>query len=100
MELPHIGNNCIICNKLDFLPFSCNKCNKKYCMDHRLHGCEKLNNNIMNINKTNNKTNNTKKYKCSQKVCKEKNTISQLCKKCNKYYCIKHRFHDEHKKIN
>lgn len=46
MELPHIGHRCKVsdCKQLDFLPFTCELCNEKYCLDHRkpeLHKCNK-----------------------------------------------------------
>eukprot|EP00117_Sycon_ciliatum_P043309 scpid89746/ scgid4155/ AN1-type zinc finger protein 2B; Arsenite-inducible RNA-associated protein-like protein len=37
MELPSLGTNCAWeeCNQLDFLPFTCDMCNKVFCLDHR-----------------------------------------------------------------
>ncbi|GME91695.1 unnamed protein product [Ambrosiozyma monospora] len=47
-----IGSHCIVCRKLDFLPFKCPKCNVSYCSDHRLdfneHVCK-----VDDIKKTN-----------------------------------------------
>ena len=29
-----IGKNCKICNRIDFLPFYCKKCNANFCKYH------------------------------------------------------------------
>ena len=46
MDLEHtqLGSHCYVknCNQRDFLPFTCNVCNHKYCLDHRTytsHNC-------------------------------------------------------------
>ncbi|PWA02524.1 hypothetical protein BB558_001373 [Smittium angustum] len=45
MELPHVGEHCSNkdCNRLDFLPYKCEYCNKKFCENHwkaNDHSCE------------------------------------------------------------
>lgn len=45
MEFIYLGSHCShpICNQQDFLPFECEGCRKKFCVDHRLkkdHGCQ------------------------------------------------------------
>ena len=40
-----IGAHCAVvdCHKIDFLPFTCDQCSKKHCLDHRTydaHSCE------------------------------------------------------------
>lgn len=83
------------CNIVDFLPFYCRECNKYYCLNHRTycsHNC---------INNPNNRQNKIikkkkKKYICNFPNCNKRGIILSLCNKCNKYYCIKHRFHDLH----
>eukprot|EP00026_Physarum_polycephalum_P020668 Phypoly_transcript_23405.p1 GENE.Phypoly_transcript_23405~~Phypoly_transcript_23405.p1 ORF type:complete len:173 (+),score=21.36 Phypoly_transcript_23405:60-521(+) len=45
MEFTHIGAHCSLpdCKQLDFLPFNCESCHKKFCGDHRKevdHHCE------------------------------------------------------------
>ena len=45
MELPHVGKHCAVCNINDYLPTTCNACNKVFCKDHfeqRKHNCAKL----------------------------------------------------------
>mmetsp|Transcript_29428 Transcript_29428/g.40674 ORF Transcript_29428/g.40674 Transcript_29428/m.40674 type:complete len:147 (+) Transcript_29428:82-522(+) len=43
---PNLGGHCAVsdCSQLDFLPFTCNACKEKFCLDHRgyeAHKCEK-----------------------------------------------------------
>ncbi len=98
MEFSDIGEHCSdpTCKQQDYLPFKCDVCDKYYCLNHRKHGCEDKNNNVIVIN-------NDKKVKlpvCSQKRCKECILVDNICGQCNKNYCIKHRFHGcEEKKI-
>ena len=41
-----IGKHCHYCKQLDFLPFTCPKCNEIFCGDHRLdHSCKQLSKN-------------------------------------------------------
>lgn len=44
-ELPHLGTRCAKkeCRQLDFLPFTCDACGMKYCLEHRsyvAHSCQ------------------------------------------------------------
>ena len=97
MEFSDIGEHCSdpTCKQQDYLPFKCDICNKYYCLNHKNHGCEDKNNNVV-IEK--------KKFNlpvCSQKRCKKYILIDNICGQCHKNYCIKHRFHDcEEKKID
>ncbi|CAB4377286.1 uncharacterized protein OCT59_006162 [Rhizophagus irregularis] len=54
MEFPNIGENCSFkgCSQLDFLPFWCGSCGKKYCLDHRYpnsHECFRWSENEKNV---------------------------------------------------
>lgn len=41
MELPHIGQNCVVCNRNDYLPFKCSHCGRIVCIDHKIrHGSD------------------------------------------------------------
>ena len=47
-KLAYIGKHCSVdyCNMRDFLPFTCRKCRKVVCLEHRslkAHNCEKMN---------------------------------------------------------
>jgi len=118
MEI-NIGKHCSLkeCNQLDFLPFKCNLCKKSFCLEHKTYDSHKC-----PISQENNITKKIKCPLCNKKFyiknkddpdniinshimkgcahvnkCKYKKCNVTLhvisCKKCNKYYCIKHRFH-------
>lgn len=96
MEFSDVGEHCSdpTCKQQDYLPFKCNMCNKYYCLDHRKHGCEDKDNNVIVEEKR------FVSSICSQKRCKEYILVDNICGQCNKNYCIKHRFHGcEEKKI-
>ncbi|XP_048321080.2 zinc finger AN1 and C2H2 domain-containing stress-associated protein 13 [Ziziphus jujuba] len=45
-EFPDLGKHCTVedCKQIDFLPFSCDRCNKVFCLEHRSyikHSCPK-----------------------------------------------------------
>lgn len=42
-ELPHLGTRCAHaeCRQLDFLPFTCDACEKVYCLEHRTYRAHK-----------------------------------------------------------
>ncbi|XP_047179533.1 zinc finger AN1 and C2H2 domain-containing stress-associated protein 16-like [Vigna umbellata] len=47
-EFPNLGNHCSVsdCRQLDFLPFTCDRCDQIYCLEHRgyiEHKCTKPN---------------------------------------------------------
>eukprot|EP01112_Ceratiomyxa_fruticulosa_P017432 TRINITY_DN5428_c0_g1_i1.p1 TRINITY_DN5428_c0_g1~~TRINITY_DN5428_c0_g1_i1.p1 ORF type:complete len:168 (+),score=25.73 TRINITY_DN5428_c0_g1_i1:157-660(+) len=43
MEFPELDTHCGFdeCKQLDFLPFECNRCNGKFCLDHRTYNDHK-----------------------------------------------------------
>ena len=87
-----IGKYCHYCRQLDFLPFKCNKCKQFYCLRHypsNKHNCLVIKNSP--------KKKQTHAIKCNLISCRKKTMTPYLCKKCNKYYCLKHRFHNLHK---
>ena len=98
----NIGNHCehSSCNTLDFLPFKCDFCKKYFCEYHapaHVHSCneylEFLDNSIIKSTEDRNKY---------TKCCAMPNCIvtgiSNIvrCSKCNKNYCLSHRFPDIH----
>ena len=47
MDFVNLGAHCSVgyCKKQDFLPFFCDGCNKKYCLEHRnyrAHECRNI----------------------------------------------------------
>ncbi|KAK9157865.1 hypothetical protein Scep_004439 [Stephania cephalantha] len=47
-EFPDLGKHCFAedCNLIDFLPFTCDRCNQVFCLEHRSytkHGCPNAN---------------------------------------------------------
>ncbi|KAM3957135.1 AN1-type zinc finger protein 1 [Aphomia sociella] len=94
MEFPTLCEHCQYpgCNQTDFLPLQC-KCAKVFCRvhfnDHCLSGvCE-----LAPEPKAVNLKNDDQIFKCSDRDCKKGNLHEMLCSKCNKHYCIEHRFH-------
>lgn len=86
------GKQCTVpdCKQLDFLPLQCS-CNKFFCQQHYFeHGvsCEQLKQNFDVCSSTNSTV-----FKCSSEDCKEVSLLALKCLKCDKHYCIKHRYH-------
>ncbi|XP_045110165.1 AN1-type zinc finger protein 2A-like isoform X2 [Portunus trituberculatus] len=128
MELPHLGTHCAesTCNKLDFLPFTCNLCQKEFCVDHHkytAHNCTESYRAdaqvpicplcdqpvpskrgeppdlAVNEHMENNCKNKKKKIytnKCSADGCKTKEMIPVLCESCRQNYCLRHRHPSDH----
>ncbi|KAJ0176413.1 hypothetical protein K1T71_007592 [Dendrolimus kikuchii] len=94
MEFPTLGENCqfVGCNQIDFLPLQC-KCAKVFCRDHFNIHCLSGECELAPKPKEVNLRNDDQIFKCSEKGCKKGNLHEMLCEKCNKHYCIEHRFH-------
>merc|ERR1711881_624439 len=103
MELYHIGHHCSLpeCNKLDYLPFKCEKCSLKFCEDHWLvdqHSCVGKKEEDKSQPKTIKPKNKNRKKKnvCCLDGCEGHNLVPMLCNDCGLNFCVKHRFKDEH----
>ncbi|CAJ2671444.1 unnamed protein product [Trifolium pratense] len=53
-EFPDLGKHCSVsdCRQIDFLPFTCDRCNQVYCLEHRSyikHHCTKPNKNDVTV---------------------------------------------------
>ena len=97
MEL-NIGCQCEYddCHIHDYLPFLCDKCNKYFCFDHKdyiNHKCVKYTDNLQPLIK---RKTSRKRYVCSHSKCKLKNQVNIKCFKCNKNYCLLHRYPEKH----
>ncbi|KAI4300781.1 hypothetical protein L6164_034117 [Bauhinia variegata] len=53
-EFPDLGKHCTVedCKQIDFLPFTCDRCNKVFCLEHRSyakHQCPKADRNDVTV---------------------------------------------------
>ncbi|KAM7262602.1 hypothetical protein ACFE04_000285 [Oxalis oulophora] len=53
-EFPNLGKHCTVddCKLIDFLPFTCDRCQQVFCLEHRSyikHSCPKANDNDLNV---------------------------------------------------
>ncbi|XP_075978020.1 AN1-type zinc finger protein 1-like [Anticarsia gemmatalis] len=94
MEFPTLGEHCQFqdCNQTDFLPLQC-KCAKVFCREHFNEHCLSGDCELAPKPKEVNLKNDDQIFRCSDKGCKKGNLHEMLCAKCNKHYCIEHRFH-------
>jgi len=115
-DLEAIGAHCefAYCNQLDFLPFRCDSCHHTFCLDHRsetAHKCSHAGEWAKNRrrNSVGRPTSNMPSAQkptlltasqCSEPKCKTFiNTLQNTgvhCPNCNRQYCLKHRFQEEH----
>ena len=121
-DLEAIGARCqfAYCHQLDFLPFRCESCKSSFCLDHRsetAHRCPRAGEWAKNRRQQNTNTSGgatslppsssggrmlsgLNPTECSQSECKTiVNTIQNTgsrCDNCNRQYCLKHRFREEH----
>eukprot|EP00284_Hemiselmis_tepida_P011248 CAMPEP_0174916046 /NCGR_PEP_ID=MMETSP1355-20121228/1529_1 /TAXON_ID=464990 /ORGANISM="Hemiselmis tepida, Strain CCMP443" /LENGTH=145 /DNA_ID=CAMNT_0016161009 /DNA_START=114 /DNA_END=548 /DNA_ORIENTATION=+ len=129
MEFPELANACSFrgCpEKNDFLPFTCDGCGKKFCLDHHRHeqhGCSVPPRTdkyaptcplcmqavtIMPGQDANQVIDQhiragcpksgvqTRKNKCNFAGCRETEFVPIACKLCKKQFCLKHRFETDH----
>ncbi|XP_059052201.1 AN1-type zinc finger protein 1-like [Achroia grisella] len=94
MEFPTLGEHCQYsnCNQTDFLPLQC-KCGKVFCREHFNTHCLSKSCELAPEPKTVNLKSDDQIFKCSEKGCRKGNLHEMKCLKCNKHYCIEHRFH-------
>ncbi|KAH9824450.1 AN1-like zinc finger protein [Teratosphaeria destructans] len=112
-DVEAIGSHCQMpfCHQLDFLPFKCESCKGKFCLDHRTesaHSCPKAGEWARRRADLNRSTKNssprpnilTHEQQCSEASCKtliHTSLVSGVhCDKCRRDYCLKHRFQNDH----
>ncbi|KAM0715078.1 hypothetical protein Q7P37_009543 [Cladosporium fusiforme] len=115
-DVEAIGAHCQMpyCRQLDLLPFRCESCKGKFCLDHRTetaHECSKAGEWAKNRAAANQgpKSNVpvsakpnilTHEQQCADPGCKTLINTPLVtgvhCDKCNRSYCLKHRFTYEH----
>ncbi|XP_031632295.1 AN1-type zinc finger protein 2A [Contarinia nasturtii] len=128
MEFPHLGRHCSekSCNKLDFLPMSCDACLLIFCSDHfsyQKHKCTSAHKKdvqvpvcplcslpvptprgiLPDISISQHidqycKSDKTKIFnnKCSFRGCKKKELIPVQCGQCKLNFCLRHRHTTDH----
>lgn len=96
MELPHIGQACVVCNRNDYLPFKCSKCDKIICIDHRTdHGSD------CPLNKSEFVYDNSKPVESLKQTCDFCHKITlklelTKCSQCLAHHCLYHRHQMQH----
>ncbi|KAF1830247.1 AN1 zinc finger protein-like protein [Decorospora gaudefroyi] len=115
-EVEAIGAHCQMpyCHILDFLPFRCESCKGTFCLDHRTeytHNCPKQGEWARRkAGSTQNSTTNTplapkpsvynNDQQCADPRCKTFINTARAqashCPRCNREYCLKHRFEQDH----
>jgi AN1-type zinc finger protein 1 len=115
-ELESIGAHCAFCRQKDFLPFRCESCKEQYCLEHRTedaHWCKKKGaflraraeriqkeNGLAKGEVDNKKAVYKKAASCAEPNCNEKiDVLGKMgvpCDDCQRKYCWKHRFPEEH----
>jgi AN1-type zinc finger protein 1 len=115
-DVEAIGAHCEMeyCRQLDFLPFRCESCHGKFCLDHRTessHKCSKAGawaKARAARNATSSSTSNltpkphilNHEQQCSHPQCKTlidtPLTPGIHCQTCNRRYCLKHRMQEDH----
>lgn len=102
MEFPKVGKHCAVmtCKLNDFLPITCVHCQDIFCKNHfniLSHNCTKRLDNIIqqpgdNVVKD--------YYTCSNDSCKSNSPVEMNCVKCQKHFCLAHRYHGCLEKTN
>src|ERR1700712_4236805 len=114
-DVEAVGAHCQMeyCHQLDFLPFRCDSCKGKFCLDHRsetAHKCSNAGawarakaarNGASTTSAPSSKPNIlTHEQQCSHASCKTlidtPLTPGIHCQTCNRRYCLKHRMKEEH----
>lgn len=97
MELPHIGKNCEVCRRNDYLPFKCSHCDKIVCVDHKTdHGTECILNKSHYEATPDTLVGATIKQACD--YCKKITLKLELveCHHCKGFHCLYHRHQVQH----
>ncbi|PSK34185.1 AN1-type zinc finger protein TMC1 [Elsinoe australis] len=112
-EVEAIGTHCQMsfCHQLDFLPFRCESCQGKYCLDHRsetAHSCpqagawarKRAAQASAAYTPSPKPSVLTHEKQCAEVSCKTLIDTPRIqgvqCEKCNRRYCLKHRFEEDH----
>ncbi|KAI9662955.1 MAG: hypothetical protein M1821_008002 [Bathelium mastoideum] len=119
-DVDAIGAHCEMpfCRQLDFLPFRCESCKGKFCLDHRTesaHSCSHAGewarrqrqaqlSSSSSSSSTPKPSILTHEQQCSSPSCKTliNTPLTQgvHCPNCNRSYCLKHRMREDHNCAN
>ncbi|KOS22880.1 AN1-type zinc finger protein 1 [Escovopsis weberi] len=110
-----VGKHCQYdyCNQLDFLPFFCQSCTKTFCLDHRSESAHKCANpgawaerkRQAQLAKPSIGQGRVLRDRIPEKPCASPECATTIgtaltpgvhCDTCNRDYCLKHRFRDDH----
>lgn len=112
-DVEAIGAHCqmVFCHQLDFLPFRCESCRGKFCLDHRTESAHSCANAGAWARARQQATTSattpspkpsilTHESQCSVPACKTLINTPLVpgieCAECNRSYCLKHRMKEEH----
>ncbi|KAI4756893.1 hypothetical protein E4T52_09048 [Aureobasidium sp. EXF-3400] len=112
-DVEAIGAHCQMsfCHQLDFLPFKCESCKGKYCLDHRsetAHSCPNAGawararaaQQRSTYTPSPKPSVLTHESQCSEPACKTLINSALVpgveCDSCNRSYCLKHRLRESH----
>ncbi|KAI4775243.1 hypothetical protein E4T44_01405 [Aureobasidium sp. EXF-8845] len=112
-DVEAIGAHCqmAFCHQLDFLPFKCESCKGKYCLDHRsetAHSCSNAGawararaaQQRSTYTPSPKPSVLTHESQCSDPSCKTLINTALVpgveCDSCNRSYCLKHRLRESH----
>ncbi|KAF2138051.1 uncharacterized protein K452DRAFT_301426 [Aplosporella prunicola CBS 121167] len=116
-DVEAIGAHCqmAFCHQLDFLPFRCESCKGKFCLDHRsetAHSCPQAGAWARRLREASSTPSSdsttptqkpnilTHEQQCSSPSCKTLIDTPLVpgihCTNCNRRYCLKHRLREDH----
>jgi len=97
MELPHLGLNCQVCNRNDYLPFKCTHCDKMVCIDHKTNHGKDCPLEATHFEPSD-VASNLKNLQKSCDFCKKMTLELELteCGLCRSRFCLHHRHQDQH----
>ena len=95
-----IGQHCsyAACQQLDFLPFTCDKCLKVFCKEHRSldsHSCTECNV-LVKPSGGGTASAGPLSYECSLPACTNRELLDIVCDACKKRFCLHHRHAGDH----
>ena len=93
-----IGQHCSYasCQQLDFLPFTCDRCQKVFCKEHRSpdsHNCTECTTPVTLAGARRGPSS----YECSLSECSNREMLDIVCDACKKRFCLQHRHAGDHR---